>query len=159
MGSFSCTDRFCKGRQVGNQRGNFWQFLWVKRWAGDAVSGMCDDSHVGSVMGVSVGQACFWRDQFLHFQTVNICPSIQGISCCTGAARHSGKIAVPWTQVYFGTVDNGLRVLYSTSLCNFIPFYSLNFEIVTKRSEMIEKSQWWEWNYHEGKGQQPAKLA
>lgn len=159
MGSFSCTDRFCKGRQAGNQRGNFCQFLWVKRLAGDATSGMCDNSHVGSVMGVSVGQACFWGDQFLHFQTVNICPSIQEISCCTGATRLSGKIAVPWTQVYFDTIGNSLRVLYITFLCNFIPFYYLNIEVVTKKSEMIQKSQQWERNYHEGKGQQPAKLA
>lgn len=50
MGRFSCTDRFCKGRQVDNQRGNFWQFPWVKRCAGDAVSRMYDGSHVGSVM-------------------------------------------------------------------------------------------------------------
>lgn len=137
MGSFSCTDRFCKGRQVGNQRGNFWQFQTVKRWAGDAMSEMCDNSHVGSVMGVSVDQACFWGDRFLHFQTVNICPSTQEISCFTGATKHSGKIAVPLTQVYFGTVDKGLRVLYITSLCNFLPFYCLNIEVVTKRSEMI----------------------
>lgn len=95
----------------------------------------------GSVMGDSVGQACFCGDRFLHFQTVNICPSIQGISCCTRATRNSGKIAAPRTQVFFGTVDNGLRVLYITSLCNFIPFYYLNIEVVTKRSEMIQKSQ------------------
>lgn len=55
----------------------------------------CVISHVGSVMGVSVGQACFRGDQFLCFQTVNTHPSIQEISCCTGATRHSGKIAVP----------------------------------------------------------------
>lgn len=64
---------------------------------------------------------------------MNICPSVQEISCCTGATRHSGKIAIPSTQVSFGTGDNSLRVLYITSLCNFIPFYYLNFEVVTKR--------------------------
>lgn len=64
---------------------------------------------------------------------MNICPSVQEISCCTGATRHSGKIAVPSTQVSFGTGDNGLRVLYITSLCNFIPFSYLNLEVVTKR--------------------------
>lgn len=64
---------------------------------------------------------------------MNICPSIQEIACYTGATRHSGKIAVPSTQVSFGTGDNGLRVFYITSLCNFIPFYYLIFEVVTKR--------------------------
>jgi len=49
MGSFACTDRFCKGRQAENQRGNFWLFPRVKRCAGDATTGMCDGSHVGSV--------------------------------------------------------------------------------------------------------------
>lgn len=49
-GSFSCTGRLCEGRQVENQRGNFCHFLWVKRCAGDAVGGMYDDSHVGSLM-------------------------------------------------------------------------------------------------------------
>lgn len=64
---------------------------------------------------------------------MNKCPSIQEISCCTGATRHSGKIAVPSTQVSFDTGYNGLRVLYITSLCNFIQFCYLNFEVVTKR--------------------------
>lgn len=133
MGSFSCTASFCKGRQVENQRQNFWQFPWVKRCAGDATSGMYEGSHVGSVMDLVWVKLAFEVISFLHFQTVNICPSIQEIPCCTGDTRHSGKIAVPSTQVSFGTGDNGLRVLYITSLCNFSPFYYLTLEVVTKR--------------------------